>query len=173
MRPDPRSIFYRSHRTSLLTYAGRLSGDPTSAEDIVQDAWLLFDQQRKATPIHEPLAYLKRIVRNLVFAEARRHRRVGITVSAEVADVAGELTDSQPSADAALIAKDELALVGEVLNGLPERQRMAFQLYYFEDLKLRQVAERLGVSVSLAHLLVTEAMQLCDERRHRTATCRR
>ncbi|WP_366125165.1 RNA polymerase sigma factor [Acetobacter lambici] len=37
---------YQTHRASLLSYATRLSGDHTVAEDIVQDVWLLFSRQQ-------------------------------------------------------------------------------------------------------------------------------
>ena len=40
---------YQTHRATLLSYATRLSGDKTVAEDIVQDVWLLFSRQRVET----------------------------------------------------------------------------------------------------------------------------
>jgi len=157
---------YKSHRESLVSYAGRLSGDPVAAEDIVQDAWLLLDKQAAGNGVREPLGYLKRIVRNLVFAQARRARYESAGVL-DAAEAVGALTDDRPSAEAELIAREEVALVMDVLASLPERQQAAFKMYHFEEMKLREVGARLAISTSLAHLLVTEAMQLCDERRKR------
>lgn len=158
---------YESHRDMLVSYAGRLSGDPVSAEDVVQDAWLLLDRQPAGKNIREPLGYLKRIVRNLVFAHARRRHYEGTVAGLDMADAIARLADETPSAETQLIARDDLRSVMAVVDGLPERQIAAFKLYHFEGLKLREVALRLGISISLAHLLVTEAMQLCDERRKR------
>lgn len=136
------------------------------AEDIVQDAWLLFDRRTGQEGIREPLAYLKRIVRNLVFAQARkkRHDRAD---HLDPVEAVSRLPDDRPSVEAELIARDDMRFVMSVLATLPDRQQAAFKLYYFEGLKLREVASRLGFSISLAHLLVTEAMQICDERRKR------
>lgn len=158
---------YESYRDSLVSYAGRLSGDPVAAEDIVQDAWLLFDRQPADKRIREPLGYLKRIVRNLAFTHARRNRREGRIGAEDMADAVSRLADDAPSAETQLIARDDLRLVMEVVDALPQRQVAAFKMYYFDGMKLREVAAQLGISTSLAHLLVTEAMQLCDERRKR------
>lgn len=166
MRPEPVALrLYKSHRASLVSYAGRLSGDPDAAEDIVQDAWLLFDGRPAADGVREPLGYLKRIVRNLVFAQARRNRREGPVGDLDTAEAVRRLADERPSVEAELIARDDMRLVMGVVGALPDRQQAAFKMYYFDGLKLREVAMRLGISTSLAHLLVTEAMQLCDERR--------
>lgn len=168
LKPEPIALrLYKSHRASLISYAGQLSGDPMVAEDIVQDAWLLLDRQPVGKPIREPLGYLKRIVRNLVFARARRNHREGQIGNADMRDAVARLADDAPSAETILIARDDLRLVMNVVDALPARQIAAFKMYYFEEMKLREIAIRLGISTSLTHLLVTEAMQLCDERRQR------
>lgn len=167
LRPNSVSLrLYRSHRESLISYAGRLSGDPGTAEDIVQDAWLLFDRRTGDEGIREPLAYLKRIVRNLVFAQVRKNRP-NPARHFDPSEAVRRLADDRPSVEAELIARDDMRFVMDVLRTLPDRQQAAFKLYYFEGLKLREVATRLGFSISLAHLLITEAMQICDERRKR------
>lgn len=158
---------YKSHRDTLISYAGRLSGDPVAAEDIVQDAWLLLDSQPMDKPIREPLGYFKRIVRNLVFAQARSRRHEAHVGTADINEAVAGLADDSPSAEATLIAREDLRRIMKVINALPERQIAAFKMYHFEGLKLREIANRLGISTSLAHLLVTEAMQLCDEQRRR------
>nr|WP_255696788.1 sigma-70 family RNA polymerase sigma factor [Sandaracinobacteroides sayramensis] len=158
---------YESHRASLISYASRLSGDPAAAEDIVHDAWLLLDRQPATQPIREPLGYFKRIVRNLVFARARRARLENAARDFDTADAVGRMPDDRPSAEAELMAREEMQLVMDVLASLPERQQTAFKIYHFEGLKLREVGTRLGISTSLAQLLVTEAMQLCDEKRQK------
>lgn len=160
---------YQTHREALVSYARKLSGDPAAAEDIVQDAWLQFDRQPHAEDIREPLGYLKRIVRNLVFARARRARHERQATGPDAAEAVTRLVDERPSIEAELMAQEEMRLVMQVVQSLPLRQQAAFRMYHFEELKLREVAERLGISVSLAHLLVTEAMQRCDERRRREA----
>lgn len=170
MKSDPvaRNL-YQSHRDTLVNYAGKISGDPVGAEDIVQDAWLLYDRQRARSAILEPLSYVKRIVRNLVISQHRRNRFQAQLTEPELTEVMHRLVDESPSAEAELMAREELRIVMEVVDSLPERQASAFKMYHFEGMKLREVATRLGISTSLVHNLVTETMQLCDERRSRGA----
>lgn len=170
MKPDPvAKNLYQSHRDSLVSYAGKISGDPVGAEDIVQDAWLLYDRQRTKSAILEPLNYVKRIVRNLVISQHRRSRFQAQLSEPELNDVMHRLVDETPSAEAELLAKEELRIVMEVVDSLPERQAWAFKMYHFEGMKLREVATRLGISISHVHKLVADTMQLCDERRNRGA----
>ena len=150
---------YRAHREALVSYAGKLSGDLTSAEDIVQDAWFLMDRQTDKTEIREPLGYLRRIVRNLVFAQVRKSRETTVDPAS-----IPEIADARPSAEAEVIARQSLALVLQAIDEMPERQKAAVRMYHFDEMKLREVADRLNLSVSYTHSLIVEGMELCNRR---------
>lgn len=152
---------YRTHHDSLVNYAGRLSRDRSWAEDIVHEAWLRLDRQTDRTAIKEPLAYLRSIIRNLVFAKARRPA-IETAVAAE--EISG-FADDRPSVEAQLIARQTMELVLDAIEAMPERQQAAIKMYHFGGLKLREVAERLGLSVSHTHSLIVEGMKVCNRRR--------
>ncbi|MGE3303133.1 MAG: RNA polymerase sigma factor [Hyphomonadaceae bacterium] len=152
---------YRTHRDTLVNYAGKLSGDRAGAEDIVQDAWLLMDRQPDEAVIREPIGYLRRIIRNLVFAQARRRSRETLVA---VDDLRG-LADDRPSAEAELAARQMMERILDTIDAMPTRQRAAIKMYHFEDMKLREIAERLGLSVSYTHRLIAEGMDICNQRR--------
>lgn len=166
MSRDHRDLrLYESHRDSLVSYAGKLSGDRASAEDAVQDAWLQFDRQRDVTAIHDPIGYLKRIVRNLVFEQTRRRKRedrLGLTRSCPEEQ---DIPDSRPGVEAECIAHQSMMLVLDTIDAMPERQKAAIKMYHFEGLKLREVAERLGLSVSHTQSLIAEGMETCNQMR--------
>lgn len=143
-----------------MSYAGKLSGDRASAEDIVQDAWLLMDRKARDGIIREPLGYLRRIIRNLVFAQARGARETAVAPE-DMADVA----DDRPSAEAALMARQAMDRVLDAIDAMPPRQRAAIKMYHFEGMKLREIAERLGLSTSYTHRLIADGMEICDQRR--------
>lgn len=156
-------------QADLLRHAARIVGDPAEAEDVVQDAWLRFRATANARIIEEPNGYLFRIVHNLALDRRRRQsRQARIFVGG--ATVARELVPSdQPSQQARAEAHDELALVRKALAQLPARTRRAFEMHRFEDMKLIEIAEELGVSKSLASELVIEAVETCKNalrRRH-------
>ncbi len=152
---------YKAHRKGLVSYAGKLSGDRVAAEDIVQDAWLLLNRKIDIVEIREPLNYLRRIIRNLVFAEARQRSRE----TALPDDAMTNITDDRPSVETDLIARQTMERVFDAIDAMPPRQRTAIKMYHFEGLKLREVAERLDLSISFTHSLIVEGIEICNRRR--------
>jgi RNA polymerase sigma-70 factor (ECF subfamily) len=156
-------------QADLLRYATRITGDSAEAEDVVQDAWLRFRAIPSAHILEEPNGYLFRIVRNLALDRQRRQGRESrIFVSG--ANVATEFVPSdQPSQQAGAEAKDELLMLRKAMAKLPVRTRRAFEMYRFEDMKLIEIADELGISKSLVSELVIEAVEFCKKalrRRH-------
>jgi DNA-directed RNA polymerase specialized sigma24 family protein len=50
---------------------------------------------------------------------------------------------------------------------LPERTQIALEMHRFGGCKLREIADHLGISVTLAHSLVAEGIEHCRRRLHR------
>ena len=73
-RPLPR--LFRSHNNVLIDYASGIVGSRSEAEDVVQEAWLRFERAERARPVHEPVRYLYRIVRNLAIDGRRKLGRI-------------------------------------------------------------------------------------------------
>ncbi|WP_081663368.1 sigma-70 family RNA polymerase sigma factor [Sphingomonas sp. YL-JM2C] len=151
---------YRTHRDTLVNYAGRLSGDRAGAEDIVQDAWLLLDRKTDDGAIREPLGYLRRIIRNLVFAQARQAREIAVAAE-DMPDIA----DDRPSAEAEVMARQTMDLVLDAIDAMPARQKAAIKMYHFENMKLRDIAAKLGLSVSYTQSLIAQGMEICNQQR--------
>ncbi|MBO1324465.1 RNA polymerase sigma factor [Acetobacter sp. TBRC 12305] len=151
---------YEAHRERLLSYANRLSGDRTLAEDIVQDTWLLFARQ-PVEQIGAPFQYLRTIVRNLFITRLRRTRNEG-TDGVDFDAATQDMADNAASPEAAASARETLARVVAAVDAMPPRQRDAFKLYYFEGLKLREIAMRLDLSIPMVHRLIADGMTICD-----------
>ena len=160
-------MLYSRHQRELIEYASRYSGDYGSAEDLVHDAWLKLDQHAQPSTVQEPLGYLKRIVRNLAIDLARRRKRRKTDGGEDLTRAASIIADDLPLQDATLIAQQDMELVLSAIAEMPERQREAIRAYHFEDLTLREVAERLGISRSMTHTLIRDGLKLCALRRAR------
>lgn len=154
--PDSTLALYIEHREQLLSYANRIVRDRASAEDVVQEAWLRFSTRSgQDEQIAQPLAYLYTIVRNLALNWTNRAAKHG-PVSVPEPTMESVAAD-EPSVERVLYYRDELRLLQEAIAELPERTKTAFYLYRIDGWTLRQVADRLGVSVVRAHQLVKEA----------------
>ena len=152
---------YLAHRAALIDHAAPIVGCRARAEDVVQEAWFRFASLREREEIAQPVGYLYRIVRNLAVDWARRlsteRRSVGDPALFNPASLA-------PSVEHEALYRDELRLVAEALAELPERMRIAFEMRRLGGCTLRQIADELGISVTLAHQLVREALARCARR---------
>ncbi|TCM20400.1 RNA polymerase sigma-70 factor (ECF subfamily) [Novosphingobium sp. PhB165] len=146
-------------RDELVRYAGAVSGDADGAEDLVQEAWLRLDQAARVQEVAKPTHLLWRVLRNLSIDRSRRIAHEGRVVAQADERRFAELPDDQASVEAMLIARDELARIQRVLDALDPRTRTAFEMHRFEGAKLREIAARLGVSVTVAHGLVAAAIR--------------
>lgn len=159
-RRDLADIF-TARRHELVRYAGVVSGDTGGAEDLVQEAWLRCHQTAAAETVAQPVHLLWRVLRNLAIDRGRRlatERRTVTTGGTEQFPTV--ISDAQPSAERALIAREELARIQRVLDGLDHETRAAFAMHRLEGAKLREIAARLGISVTTAHERVTRAVAL-------------
>lgn len=161
---DSTLSLYMQHRGELVTYASGITGDRSRAEDIVQEAYLRFAEVATRRLLDEPLGYLYRIVRNLALDGRRRQAHEGRYISPATEVDLSQAAEQRPSPEVQAGDRANLGIVLDALAELPERTRLALEMHHFEGLKLREIAERLGISVTLAHTLVTQAVEHCRRR---------
>lgn len=164
MHEEQRLSLYLTHRAALVDFATPIVGCRASAEDVVQEAFLRFVPAGagRAEPIAHPVGYLYRIVRNLALdwgrrLSAERRRSDGAVVLDEVP--AATASPEQSACD-----RDELRIVAAALAELPERTRRVFEMHRLEGRTLQDVADTLGISLTLTHQLVRRAISHCANR---------
>lgn len=158
---------FLERRAELIRYASTITGDAALAEDILQETWARFDASALAQPIHEPVRFLFRIVRNLALDGRRRKKFEERLFAEDTVGAARTVASDAPSAQHCAEAADELAFVLSAVDTLPERTRRAFLLHRVEGLTLTEVGGRLGISKSLVHELIVSAMDHCRTVRQR------
>jgi RNA polymerase sigma-70 factor (ECF subfamily) len=164
--PSNTISLFIAHRRPLVEYATGIVGSRAHAEDVVQEAWFRLSRLDDGV-VREPRSYLYRLVHNLAIDTRRRiARELGRNVPEEVAL---SIADEAPSSEQAFAGQEELRLVLEALAELPERTRLAVRLNRVEGLKLKEVAERLGMSVTRTHALIASAIAHCDRWRARAS----
>jgi len=165
MPPERSStLLYRTHRSALVDYANGIVRDRARAEDVVQEAWERIEAVERGRTLAEPLRYFYRVVRNLAIDGCRVHKREAERHGAELAEIAEVLADETPTPEAEVAARDELRIVLESMDELPERTRRALILHTVEGMKLREVANQLGLKVPYTHQLIAEAKLHCIKR---------
>ncbi len=138
----------------LYSVAWRMLGDAAEAEDVVQEtitrAWM---KASGWTPVGGGLGgWLRRIATNLCLDRKRR----GAFVSD---DAVPERADDSPSADAVIDEGRRKAAVASAMQELPDRQRAAIVLTYYEGLSNAEAASTLGLGVKALESLLVRARQ--------------
>ena len=123
---------YERYGPSLYRFCLVQMKHPADAEDILQEVFCkrLYQAPGFKSPEHER-NWLFRVALNLCRDEWRRRRRSELPLEA---------------AAGAAIAPEELSLLDQVAD-LPEKQRTALHLYYYEGYSLREIARLLDVTV--------------------------
>ena len=159
---------FLAHRRALIDYAYRFTGDRAVAEDLVQEAWLRFDQASERRPLEASAGYLYRIVRNLALDHRKSATREKQVIYRGNFGVAVEIApDKTPTPETVALYKDEYARLTQALAELPERTRIAVEMHRFGNCKLKEIAAFLGISVALAHKLVSDGVEHCKQRMRR------
>lgn len=158
------AAIFMGNRTALVEYAARLVGSRSLAEDLVQEAWLRFDGAADKQFVREPLNYLYRIVQNLALDRRRRATREGrIFADIDLADAAELSLEGPATPEAEALFRDELRQLQVALEALPKRTRIAFEMHRFGGAKFREIAAFLGISLSMAKVLVDDALEHCKD----------
>jgi RNA polymerase sigma factor (sigma-70 family) len=155
---------FLENRPALLRYLSARKVPTDEAEDILQDLFLKLDDITPG-PIAEPRAYLYRMAENLLYDRRRaagwRSKREGAWAEAQRGGM-GEV-DAQPSAERALVAREELALVFEALSVLPDRTLQIFRRYRLDGVRQREIAVEFGLSVSSVEKHLRKAYEVLVE----------
>jgi RNA polymerase sigma factor (sigma-70 family) len=162
MPSDEHLTLYVAHRQKLVHYASGIVSDSGRAEDVVQEAYLRFSAAAAERPLQHPVGFLYRIVRNLALDLRRRLTLEDKTLDLDADAWLGELPDRAPSPEDEAIQHQEFERVVAAMAALPERTRIALEMHRFGGFTLKQIAERLGVSVSMAQVLVVEGVRHCQ-----------
>jgi RNA polymerase sigma-70 factor (ECF subfamily) len=129
---------YDAHGPSLWRFALHLTGNPTQAEDIVQETLLRAWRSPKITNERPAMtrSWMFTVARNLVIDEARSARRrheIGVADTPE------------PSQDDSTDALFESLLIEEALESLDLDHRAVIVHAYYGGCSIAEVALRLGI----------------------------
>ncbi len=139
------------HRAELLLHLRSMVRDPGAAEDLAQETFLRLWAARPTPAPRGVRAWLFRVATNLALNHLRSaRRRPADPVDPEhLARAAGGATGwpapGQTSPQLALEQAETAALCRQALAHLPAAQRELVAMVYEADLRLREIAEALGV----------------------------
>jgi RNA polymerase sigma-70 factor (ECF subfamily) len=142
----------RRHLPKMVGLARRMLGNHAEAEDVAQDVFLRVWKHANAWRPGQAKfeTWMHRVAMNLCLDRLRRSGRQG-------GEVSPETPDKRASATRALDDRQRRERVRDALQRLPERQRAALVLCYYQERSNIEAAEILGVSVDALESLLSRA----------------
>jgi RNA polymerase sigma-70 factor (ECF subfamily) len=143
----------------LLSYACRLAGELSVAEDIVQDAFMKLHAQFKE--VREPRQWLYRTVHNRALNQRRQANKIVPLLQPETegAQNSGDLADPQPLPDEEISRWEGIGLVRLSLETLDERSRELIRLKFNEGLSYKEISARTGLTSGHVGYLLHHALK--------------
>lgn len=174
MTPDEASVqlpgkeaieeLFAALESSLLSYALRLAGERSVAEDIVQEAFMKLHAQ--FDQIREPRRWLYRTVHNLALNQRRQAGKIvpfdppaenGVSAASDTADPA-------PLPDEQIARWEGIGLVRLSLKALDTRSRELIRLKFNEELSYKEIGARTGLKAGHVGYLLHHALKaIADE----------
>ena len=164
-KPDPLSAdAFRGFYADILHYLRKRTDNASDAADMTQDVFTQWLDYNDRTKVEQPRAFLFQMARNLL-RDHWRKQKVRHGVHHEQAERDAEpVSDEQNDPLAAAQRLQRLEQLKEVLAELSPRRREALMLHRFEGLSQAQIAERMGVSVSMVEKHIAFALLHCKQR---------
>lgn len=149
------------HASTLNRIAYRMTGDAHEAEDIVQEAMLRLWDHAPHIAARHPVGsqaavtlrlggWLNRVVTNLAIDRLRRALRMS-------GDEMPDNADDAPLADVLIEADQRDVSARALIAALPERQRAAIVLTYYEEFSNATAAATLGMNIKAFESLLVRA----------------
>jgi RNA polymerase sigma factor (sigma-70 family) len=141
----------RPHERKLLGYIARRQGDPSRAEDILQQTLLTVMEQSRKQTIEQPVAYAYRVADSLIYAQARKDRR-----EEELGDE--DYGCDLPLADEVLEHKQRVVIFETALRRLSPIRRDIFIRRHMQGHSRQQIADDLEIGLEAVKKHLVRAM---------------
>jgi len=165
--PTPRPSLlgtYFEKRDVLLRYITAACRDSALAEDIVQDLYVKLSALETEPVVDNPSGYLFRMANNIYLNRLRalksERTRDHAWQATSFETVAGDAVTDEPSPEARLTSRQQMARLRIAIDALPERTQAIFRLHKLDGLPQTQVAARLGISVSSVEKHLASALKI-------------
>ena len=132
------------HESELRAYLRSKFSGHLDIDDLVQETYVRLLQAREQTPVRSARAYLFITARNAALDFFRRRKIVAIDGTDELELL--PVFEDRPGVAEAACQDQELHLLAEAIQSLPERCRRIVTLRKLHGLSHREIAAKLGIA---------------------------
>jgi len=154
---------YLENEAALKRYLRRFTVHAVDAEDLAQEAFLKAFAAESLQPITSPKAFLYRIARNLALNERAKRANATTVPLEDLADPSVIENASQVTLEDEMEGRQRIRLLAQAMAGLPPQCSRVFLLRKVYGLSYKEIAEKLGISVSTAEKHAALGLLRCSE----------
>jgi RNA polymerase sigma factor (sigma-70 family) len=154
---------FAAHGGALRALFYRRIRNRADAADLAQEVYVRMLRIPDPETIRDMEAYLFTVASNLAREYAAREGRRGTSVHLEEGAVPDELMETA-AVDAQIDTAQQVQRLRELLRELPPRWHAAIVMQYVQGLSQAEIADRLGVSVSMVKKYLGKALGRCRGR---------
>ncbi len=146
-------LLFSRYYKPLVLFANAYVNNIHTAEDVVQEQIIKFwnDQLYDKIPTNNLSTYLFALVKNTSINQIKKIDVLSKTAGFSHFDIAEE--------DAKKLAEEGISIVKEALAELPIKTRLVVESIMIQNLKYKEAAEELGVSVNTIKTLLKSGLQ--------------
>lgn len=151
---------YSRYQRAMLTVAQQIVRNPTDAEDIVQDAFVLaFEALPQLDNLNRFGAWLHSITRNRALRYIKRSSRVQLH---DEEDAELQIQADPNSTDPAkiLVKESTHEAIRETIYSLPDEFQEVIKLYYWVDMPQKRIADFLSLPLTTVKWRLHKAKEL-------------
>jgi RNA polymerase sigma-70 factor (ECF subfamily) len=146
----------------LRAYARRFCRrGEAEVEDLVHETYARAIGYERWQEVDSASAFAMRILKNIAL-DGQRRTKIASFQAIEDFDRMG-LADEAPDPEVTVLSRDELRKLREVVERLPDQVRRVFTLRKVYGLPHKEIAERLGLSVSTVEKHLAKGLRICSE----------
>ncbi|ABF40344.1 RNA polymerase, sigma subunit, ECF family [Candidatus Koribacter versatilis Ellin345] len=157
-------------RRPIISFMYRTTHNQATAEELAQEVFLRVYRSRESYEASAKFTtWLYRIATNLAVNNARdtKHERAEAQVSLDEPDEESgstmDVADSRPTVEQEILRNERMTAIRKVVEGLPERQRMAVLMHKYQNMDYKEIAAVLKLSESATKSLLFRAYESLRE----------
>jgi RNA polymerase sigma-70 factor (ECF subfamily) len=152
---------FKTHFKRLHAYAFTILRDEAEAEEMVQQVFFkLWDRNENLSLSGSVSAYLYRAVHNESLNYIKRQK----VRSDHQLHIAYSMKNEVENPAKKILTGELEKKIHSALNELPEQCRTIFQMSRFDELKYREIADKLGISVKTVENQMGKALKMLREK---------
>lgn len=157
------SLAYQNTYGQLVSFFRKRLDNASDATDLSQDVFTLWLKRAKQTPVEHSRAFLFKIAHRVLIDHWRAagKQRMALAESHEQDLSVQEVAPAEGEPQYLLEQQQRLNRLEEALDSLTPRRREAFLMHRFDGLSQIEVAERMGISISMVEKHIACALLHC------------